>query len=493
MWGWSVTRMRDALSAGQTTASALLSTHLQRYERVNPAIHAVIKTRIDAARIEAQDADRALARGEVDWAATPLLGIPMTVKDNFDVSGMTSTIGMPWLRGNLASTDATLVQKLRSAGAVVWGKTNVPFASYDWQTTSPTDPRANNPRDVRYGPGGSSGGSAAALAAGITPLELGSDVAGSVRNPASACGVVGLRPSEGLLSSSGHGRMPGVAHAMRSLATPSPMARNIADLRTIFAVLRGSDPHEPRLPWRPGAEPMPAREVRGLRVGFFHRVGEIEPAAEVRTAFEDALGRLRSAGAILEQADLGSAVDLPQTSAAWGTIQGFEIRHSAPFMLRAAPLAGLSGAGYYAMRYRGAFGRSVARGWLARSITYFRALDQRDDSAAAADTFFARFDAWVCPVWPITALAHQKTGAPVRIDDRIVPYGDALGAYTVPTAALGVPVATLPIGSNPHGLPIGMQVFARRWEDVTLLSLVEGMEPVLGGAMPVCDPSTGPR
>ncbi len=478
--------MRAAVASGEVTARALLDAHVARCEAVNPKIHAVIKLDLDRARQAADGVDRAVLAG-VSLADKPLLGVPMTVKDNFDVAGMTTTMGMPWLRTNLATHDATLVARLRAAGAILWGKTNVPFASYDWQTTSLTEPRANNPRDLRFGPGGSSGGSAAALAAGITPLELGSDVAGSVRNPASACGVVGLRPSEGLLGSTGHGRMPGATHSLRSLATPSPMARCIGDLRLALTVMMGPDAHDLRSPG--SGIPGPARsQAAGLRIGWFDRVGEIGPGPEVAQAFAQTVATLASAGVVLERADLGPAIDLEATNWAWGIIQGFEMRQGAPFLLRAGPLNGLIGRAYYAARYRGEFGRSVGRGWTAWPITYFRALDVRDESAARADAFFAQFDAWICPVWPITALPHQRTGSPVRVGDRSVPYGDALGCYTVPTAALGTPAVVLPVANSEAGLPIGIQVFARRWHDEDLLAIAEVFEGLFGGAWPTCDP-----
>jgi amidase len=343
---------------------------------------------------------------------------------------------------------------------------------------------------VKYGPGGSSGGSAAALAAGFTPLELGSDVAGSIRIPASVCGVVGLRPSEGLLSNHGHGALPALAHSLRSLATPGPMARTIADLKLALTVLEGSDPHDLRVPPRVAK---PAREVSDpsrLCIGWSDRVGRIAPCREVTNVLNVTIDTLRAAGVDVVRAELDQAIDVERALDAWGIIQGFELRAGAPFLLRAGPVASALGPLYYMMRYRGAFGRRVARGWLATPSQYFRALDERDELAAQADSFLARFDAWLAPVWPIVALPHVKTGAPIQIDERRLPYGDALGAYCIPTAALGTPAVALPAGASQSGLPIGIQLMARRWRDHDLLAVAASIEAVLGGPWAVCAASS---
>jgi amidase len=484
---WPATKMVAALRARDIGARELLERHVERHDAVSSKLHAVIKTDLDRARREADVADDVLS-SSTDETQLPLLGLPITVKDNFDVAGMTTTLGMPWLRDNVASQDATLVGRLRDAGAIVWGKTNVPFASYDWQTYSPTSPRAANPRDLRYGPGGSSGGSAAALAAGITPLELGSDVAGSIRIPASVCGVVGLRPSEGLLSSRGHGALPGLAHSLRSLATPGPMARTVADLQLVLNVLVGVDPHELRVPPRAARPTRDVPSLARLCLGWSDRVGRIGPCRDVASILERAIETLRAAGVDVVRADLDDAIDVEKALDVWGIIQGFELRAGAPFLLRAGPLAATFGPLYYMARYRGGFGRRVARGWLATSAQYFRALDERDELAARADSFLARFDAWLAPVWPIVALPHVKTGAPIQIDGRRVPYGDGLGAYCVPTAALGTPAVALPAGVSHDGLPIGLQLMARRWHDHDLLAVALAVEGALGGPMPPCSP-----
>jgi amidase len=486
---WSATTMLAALQRRELGARELLEQHVSRHEKVTSQIHAVIKTDLERARREADAADE--TRSPTDTTRLPLLGLPITVKDNYDVAGMTTTIGMPWLRDNVVTRDATLVGRLRDAGAIVWGKTNVPFASYDWQTFNPTSPRTANPRDVNYGPGGSSGGSAAALAAGLTPLELGSDVAGSIRIPASVCGVVGLRPSEGLLSNHGHGALPGLAHSLRSLATPGPMARTIADLQLALTVLEGSDPHDLRAPPRLAK---PAREVTDssrLCIGWSDRVGRIAPCREVARVVEATLATLRAAGVDVVRAELDEAIDVEHALDTWGIIQGFELRAGAPFLLRAGPVASALGSLHYMMRYRGAFGRRVARGWLATPHQYFRALDERDELAARADSFLARFDAWLAPVWPIVALPHVKTGAPIQIDERRLPYGDALGAYCIPTAALGTPAVSLPAGVSERGLPIGLQLMARRWHDHDLLAVAASVERVLGGPLETCLPQQG--
>jgi amidase len=470
------------LRRGDVTATEALEAFVARADRVDGPVHAIVVRDLARARRAAEEADGRRARGE---PLGPLHGVPMTVKEVFDVEGLPMTLGLPWMRKNVPTRDATLVGRLRAAGAIVWGKTNLPMASYDWQSVNPIYGRTNNPWDLSRTPGGSSGGSAAALSARLTPLEIGSDVAGSIRVPSSFCGVVGLRPTEGLLSGAGHAHVPDAPPSVRSLVVCGPMARDVADARALLHVLAGPDGRDARCP------PLPRHEGTiapgALRLAYATQIGGLAAAEEVRTLVERFVGALREAGAHVEGRALESVLDVDAAMHTWGVIQAFEMREAAPLPVRRGPLRPLVGQA----AYRAWFGvnevsAALAEGFGASAHAYFAALGAREAIAERFDRFLAGvgepgFDAWIAPSVPIPAFAHQRPGKALAIDDTRCSYGRAIGLYNCPTALLGTPCLALPIGRTRAGLPVGVQIVARRWTDDRLMALGEAIERVIGG------------
>ena len=217
----SATDLAQDIKAGRLTSRALLDTYLSRVDRYNPGLNAIIVQQREQALARADAADAALARGE-DWG--PLHGLPMTVKESFDITGLPTTWGIPAMRNNTAQRNALCVQRLIDAGAIVFGKTNVPIELADFQTYNDIYGTTNNPWDVSRAPGGSSGGAAAALAAGLTALEMGSDIGGSIRNPAHFCGLFGHKPSWNLVPDRGHSLFD--SRTPTDIAVVGPLARS---------------------------------------------------------------------------------------------------------------------------------------------------------------------------------------------------------------------------------------------------------------------------
>ena len=232
----SATQLAALIRARKIGCLELLEHYLKRVDRYNGAINAIVWMDKKAARKRARLADAALARGE-SWG--PLHGLPMTVKEAYDLAGSPSTHGVPAWRDNIASTDSVVVTRLNAAGAVIFGKTNVPFAMADWQTFNAIYGTTNNPWNTALVPGGSSGGSAAALAAGLTGAEAGSDIGSSIRNPAHYTGTFGLKPTWGIIPQRGHAP-PGWLHEP-DVAVVGPMARSAADLDLMLGVMAGPD------------------------------------------------------------------------------------------------------------------------------------------------------------------------------------------------------------------------------------------------------------
>ena len=232
----SATELMTRLDAREVGARELLEHFLDRVERHNQAINAIIWQDADRARAEANASDRRRAAGE---ATGPLDGLPVTVKESFDLTGSPTTWGVPEYRDNIADTDSAVVEKYRAAGAVVFGKTNVPLMLSDWQSFNSLHGTCSNPWDLTRTPGGSSGGSAAALAAGLTGLDAGSDIGASIRNPAHYCGVFGHKPTWEIVSGRGQA-LPG-DHAPTDIAVVGPLARSASDLKLALGLLAGAN------------------------------------------------------------------------------------------------------------------------------------------------------------------------------------------------------------------------------------------------------------
>lgn len=456
-----------ALRRREVSARELLAVFLGRAEAC-AGLRALVSIDRERAEKDADAADERLRRGE---PIGPLDGLPMTVKDTYDTAGHPTTSGIPWLRNNRPARDATLVARLRAAGAVIFGKTSCPLGSYDWQCVHPHAGRAVNPWDMSRTTGGSSGGGAAALAARITPLELGSDVAGSIRVPAHFCGVFGLRPTEGALSTAGHAAMPGMPPTLRSLITCGPMARNVADLRLALACLWGPDPDHLPL----GYARADGVTLRGATIAVAAEWGEARADAATRAALADAVQALRDAGATVVE----DAPELPRDElwAVWGTLQGYELLGQMPWPAR---LPGV-GPGTVALGYAARFGAGklsgcLARGLFASRLKYAETLARRAALIAGFDRFLRKYDAWLTPTTATAAFTHRRTGARIEIDGVAARYEAACGEWTIPTAVGGHPVAVAPAGLSPEGLPIGLQWHAARGRDEELLALLAGFE-----------------
>ena len=232
----SATALAAEIKRKTISASELLELFLKRVEAYNPALNAIVAMNLSEARERARAADEALARGE-DWG--PLHGVPMTIKESFDVVGMPTTWGVPELKNNYPTRNAIAVDRFLAAGAILFGKTNVPLYLADWQTFNAIYGTTNNPWDLSRSPGGSSGGSAAALAAGLTALEAGSDIGASIRNPAHYCGVFGHKPTWGICPPRGQA-LPGIV-APTDISVIGPMARSADDLELGLSIMAGPD------------------------------------------------------------------------------------------------------------------------------------------------------------------------------------------------------------------------------------------------------------
>lgn len=467
-----------ALHDRKISAVELLDLTLARIEKFDGRINAVIARDAERARAAAIAADGALARGE----HRALLGVPVTVKESYDVAGLPTTWGSPAARDWRPTQDAVLVSRLRNAGAVVVGKTNVPLFLADWQAYNELYGTTNNPWDLGRSPGGSSGGSAAALAAGYVALELGSDIGGSLRVPAHFCGVCAHKPTYALLPGRGHSP-PGVPvlPIRVDLAVVGPMARTAADLTLALDLLAGPDEIEAiayslRLP-----------APRGERLGDYRvLVLDTHPTIATSAATRAALDRIAQG---LEKTGARVARSTPLLP------DPARIMRTYMILLMSIFGADLPAEAYNDLRKTVAgipdhvetMDAMRARGLVASHADWIKADRIRTAIDAQWRNLFRDFDVVLCPVTSTPAFPHdhspdQRTRQ-LMVDGTPYPYQDQMSWISFATMS-GLPSTVVPIGRSPEGLPIGMQIMGPVLEDRTTLRFAELIEQEFGGFTP---------
>jgi len=463
------------LRARRAGSRELLEYYLDRIDRYNPALNAVVAMDVAGARAAADEADRELARG---GATGPLHGVPMTVKESFDVAGLPTTWGAPALRGNVARRAAEAVRRLQSAGAIVFGKTNVPLMLADWQCANELYGVTTNPWDPARTPGGSSGGSAAALAAGLTGFEFGSDIGGSLRVPAHFCGVYSHKPTWGIVPVSGHGLGPGPA---TDVSVCGPMGRGTADLELGLRLTAGAEGAEAR-GWSLRLPPCPRARIADFRVAVLLDAPQAEVDAPVRDAIEGVARFLAGEGAEVSF-DARPAIDFAG------------VARDATLLIRGAQSARLPDGEYERQRRRreaaaidddsheAAYARAIAathREWLGAHA-------RRHAMQQAWDDFFSRWDVLLCP--PASTIAFRHDRVPPR-HLRLVPVNgrprpSIEQVFWAGLAGIAyLPATVAPAGRSPEGLPTGVQIVGPRHGDLTCIALARWLEAGFRGFEP---------
>jgi amidase len=441
--------LAQALAARHVSALQACDAAIARIEAADGAINAVVVRDFERARSQARAADAALARGE----RRPLLGVPMTVKESFDIAGLPTTWGFDFARTLPVTEDAVPVARLKAAGAVILGKTNCAFALADWQTSNPIYGRTVNPLDPSRTPGGSSGGSAAALAAGFVPLELGTDLAGSIRVPAHCCGLFGHKPSHGLVARRGM-RFPGHVGAHEDpLGVIGPLARHACDLSLALDVLMGPDPDE-AVAWRVELPAPRHARVADLRVLVAAEHPVAQAASEVRGAVQAAADELARAGATVKSAS-------PLLPDLMGLTRAFGSMVSA-FVSQGQPGPVIS-----------------AHEWLAL-------LDEQARVRAQCAKLFEAFDVVLMPVFGSAAFPHLDeqdfARRSLRIDGVDTPY-EAQGSWSAFASFAGLPATVAPVARSAEALPIGVQIVGPYLCDRTTLAVAAWVEEALTPAL----------
>jgi amidase len=470
----SATEMLRVLQAGQVSAGELLNLHLQRIERYNGSLNAIVTPDFERAHEAAAAADAALTRGD----RAPLLGLPLTVKDSIDVQGLPTTAGLPERAEHRASADSLLVRRLRDAGAVIIGKTNIPPMLADWQAANPVFGRTNNPWDLERTPGGSTGGGGAALAAGLTPLEFGSDIGGSVRYPAAWCGVYGHRPSVGVVPQSGH--FPGSSLPNPTITLPvlGPLARTAADLERALDVIAGPDVGDD-VGWRLELPPARHDRLSDFRVAVLPRPDWLPIDPEIAAGIDTLASRLSKLGATVGEAQPEGFGDLREHHALYWMMVTSVMSLGLPADLRRERAA--------LGRARGQpFDEAGARGLESTAGDYIAWHDQREAIRDAWRAFFHDWDVLLAPIVIVPAPPHttlRMDQRVVTIDGQSVPHVTQM-AYAGLSVLGGQPATAFPLGLTRAGLPIGIQAIGPYLEDRTPIRFAGLVADEIGGFQP---------
>lgn len=468
----------DHLRKGTCSSVELLEACIARIERHDGTLNAVIVRDFDRARDRARQADAARVRGE-DWGA--LHGLPMTVKEAFDVPGLPTTWGFESARENIARQPAVAVQRLLDAGAIVFGKTNVPVALADWQTFNPVYGTTCNPWDVTRTPGGSSGGSATALAAGFTPLELGSDIGASIRNPAHYCGVFGHKPTWGVIPMAGHQPPRVTCIDSLDIAVVGPMARSAQDLQLAMELLASPlqqfGPHG----WQPAQWAPMHRTPRECRVAILYDDEQAPVDAGVRARLHALADFLRGEGVQVREG-------LRPVDSAYS-------HRVYMHLLRAATGAMLDDTAYahmlrLARESDPSLDTTRERTWRGSTLTHrdWMAFDQQRIALRAQwQAFFQEVDLLVTPVAATAAFPHDHAGERwermVTVNGQARPSTDSLFWAGYP-GVVGLPATAIPLGLTPEGLPVGAQIIGNRFADPLCLQMARWLENAGFGFVP---------
>lgn len=479
----SATEMATAIRDKKITSQELVQMHLNHIYLHNPELNAIILLDDKAALKRATQADEALARGEI-WG--PLHGVPITIKDHFAIKNMVTTNAHPDTAEQITLFDATVVARMKEAGAIILGKTNLPFVSMDLQTSNVIFGKTSNPWNTDYTPGGSTGGGAAAVSSGMSPIDIGSDIGGSLRIPAHFTGTYSFKPTENVVSS--HGSFPGLfsqdSRSVRNMSSIGPITRSVEDLKLAFDIILGPDQKDPLVMPIAKYSNDGEKTIGTLRIAWSEEFGDIPVTDDTRKILIGVINKLSNAGS--DTVEVAPDIGFPETWETWGEMIDIQIMSRQAGHLRFV---------------------SFLMGWSYRARTpllqmvyplstdkYVQVLSRRDLLVTGFERFMSEWDVFICPVATRSAIEHYPPDAirsnlpiytrPVQVNGHKLNYFTALGAYATPFNVTGNPVVTIPVGYATNGMPIGLQLVGKRWQDYELLEIARIIDDVVGGYRP---------
>ncbi len=449
----SAAALAQAIRAKEVSSEEVVNAYLQRIEAVNPQLNAVVQLTADAAQKQARVADAALAHGDIQG---PLHGVPMTIKDSFDTADVISTGGTKGRASFIPTQDATVVARLRRAGAILLGKTNTPELTLAFETDNLIYGRTNNPYNLSRTPGGSSGGAAAIIAAGGSPLDIGSDFGGSIRLPSHFCGIAGIKPTSGRVPRTGH-IISFDMGALDALQQIGPMARFVEDLVLTLPIIAGVDWHDPAIVPMPLGDPKTIA-LKGLRVAFHTDNGIVSPTPETAEVVRSAVKALSDKGVSVEENRPTGIERSDEMMSRLFSADGAWVRR----LLEQARTTEVHPFNQWAQDTQSGVAKLTAE--------FVDLTRQLDSFRSAMLAFLETYDVIICPVNAYPAMSHGT------LSDKFPAF-----SYTITYNLTGWPGAVVRGGTSPDGLPIGIQIVARPWREDVALAVAQHIETVLGG------------
>lgn len=455
----SATALARAIRMKEVSSREVVEAYLQRIEIVNPKLNAIVQLTAETALNEARAADEKLARGEI---IGPLHGVPMTLKDNIEAAGIICTGGTQGRANYVPTKDATVVTRMRAAGAILLGKTNLPEFCNAYETDNLVYGRTNNPYDFAHVPGGSSGGEAAIIAAGGSPLGLGTDGGGSIRWPAHCCGIAGIKPTTGRMARTGHFPSPG--GALDSFWQGGPLSRYVEDLAPVLKIISGVDWHDPVTVPMPLPEP-DSVDLKSLRISFHTDNGVIAPTPETAEVVRTAAQALSAAGIPVSEE---RPPDIEQTHDIYYGLLCADGGIGTDNLLKAV---GTTEAHPFLQELQ-----AVRRTRRLTSAEFAALIFRLDQFRSRMLSFMENYDVILCPVSSHPAPPHGYT-----FGGQEKPGYAPMFSYTMTFNLTGWPGAVVRAGTSPEGLPIGVQIVARPWREDVALAVAQHIETVFGG------------
>lgn len=462
----SATRLAEWIRDGETSSQEIVGAHLDQVEQHNEYLNAVVILKVDEALETAKERDQEAQRGDFRG---PLHGVPMTIKEQFWLEGEKSTVNNKVFIDWTAPEDAVVVDRLKQAGAVIMGKTNIPKDLLDYQVWGDLYPDGKNPYDPQRSPGGSSGGSAAALASGMTPIELGGDFGGSIRNPSHFCGVYGMKPTENTVP--GHGMVPVPENArghIFHMPSAGPMARTVDDMRLVWEITRGPHPSDrttPRIGWRDDSD----RQLSSYRVAWVDAWPGFEPSNGTRSRVREFAGEISANGCQVEEVSPPEGLHSRSLSL-YMRLFPMVLTQDMPWPIKQMMRIRMRRT---MMKGWDTFVDEYHRGFRHSFINYSEAMGLRAELISDWEEFLEPYDLLICPSGFGPAYQRRDIGTPFSEDDRSLSYIEYVWPYLACFNATGHPSMNLPLGLDEGGLPVGVQAVVPYWSEPSLIRFAQ--------------------
>lgn len=472
----SASELAENIRSGKLSSYEVVNAFFEHIEKYDHTYNAVVTRNKTEALKRAKEADIAISKGEI-WGQ--LHGVPITIKDNYQTKGLRTTAGHRPLQDNVPDHDAEIVKLLKASGAIIIGKTNLSVLAMDMQSDNPIFGKTNNPWDTTKTSGGSSGGCATALATGMTPLSFGNDLAGSIRLPASYCGVYGFKPSFGTVSLKGIQMDPEEkVDGLKSLAVAGPLARNIDDLELAMNIIAQTTSEDRRL--TPLSKNTVNTDIENLRIAWTDEFGGVGVDHEIKLKIQEYVSKLQKAGATVVKAC--PEIDFYLAWKTWGSFVGMQGGYNKSNFIKWLGLPFTKGVlKNVPMHQNIVQPTSVEK--------YMVAISIQDKLINMMENFLSTYDVFICPVSAGTAFDHHAPSKsygnfsiynkPIKVNGLDIHYYMATQAYTTPFTLTENPVLAMPLGLSGQQLPIGIQLVGKKYEDFKLLQIGKSLDKYL--------------